>query len=88
MSAVARGTAAAIQDPESAVDTLEESVETNPETSRRAVHAQVEATLPLLSRSGYVSPSRADELVGWMHGQGLIRRELPASTLLTDSYLP
>jgi putative hydroxymethylpyrimidine transport system substrate-binding protein len=52
MSAVARGTAAATEDPKGAVDAIVEALEANPPPSRKVLEAQVKATLPLLSRSG------------------------------------
>jgi putative hydroxymethylpyrimidine transport system substrate-binding protein len=88
LSAVARGTAAALEDPEGTVDALEAESEHNPETSRKAMKAQVKATFPLLSRNGYVSPAQARELVDWMREEGMIQRKVPVKTLLTNAYLP
>lgn len=87
MSALARGTAAAIEDPEGDVDLLEESIEANQNLSRKATEAQVESTLPLLSRSGHVSPGQAGDLADWMREEGMIRRTPSASELLTNRYL-
>ena len=50
-AAVARGTAAAIEDPRAAVTAIERTPGANLDLSRKAVEAEVEATLPLLSRS-------------------------------------
>ncbi|HMI81275.1 MAG TPA: ABC transporter substrate-binding protein, partial [Solirubrobacterales bacterium] len=88
MSALSRGTAAAVGDRESALDSIEGSGETNIEVGRRAKEVQLEATLPLLSRSAYMNPTQASELVHWMHEQGMIQRKLPASAFLTNAYLP
>ena len=82
LAAVARGTAAAIEDPKGAVKALETEYETNPETGRKALEAQVKATFPLLSRSGHVSPGQARALIDWMHEEGMIEREVPVSMLL------
>lgn len=49
LAAVDRGTAAAIADPEAAARVVETSIGTNPDLSRKATEAEVEATLPLLS---------------------------------------
>jgi putative hydroxymethylpyrimidine transport system substrate-binding protein len=49
MTAAARGTAAAIEDPEAAVDAI---VEKTDDPDRKAIKASVEETLPLLSESG------------------------------------
>lgn len=88
MSAVAHGTAAAIEDPKAAVNVLVGASESNPNDSRKWIEAETEATLPLLSRSGYVSPAQARHLVNWMHEEGMIRRKVPVATLLTNRYLP
>jgi len=81
MSAVARGTAAAVEDPEAAVSAVEGFVESNPETSRKETKAEVEATLPLLSKSGKVSPNQARRLIDWMYEQKMIQRK-PSPTAL------
>ena len=88
LAAVRRGTAAAIRDPEAAVEATESSGEPNVEASPRDTEAEVEATLPLLSRSGRMSPARARRLIAWMHREGLTRRTPPVSSLLTNRYLP
>jgi putative hydroxymethylpyrimidine transport system substrate-binding protein len=87
MSAVARGTAAAVEDPEGALEAIEEGPEPNPEINRQEMEAQLKATLPLLSKSGYMNPEQAGELVEWMHRQGITQRELSVSKLLTNAYL-
>jgi len=87
LAAVARGTEAAERDPESAASLIEESVESNPESSPKQVEAEVRATLPLLSRRGYMDPSKASELNTWMYEQGLIHQEPPVSGMLSNDYL-
>jgi ABC-type nitrate/sulfonate/bicarbonate transport system substrate-binding protein len=84
IAAMARGTAAAIEDPEAAANAILEGTE---EVSRSAAEAEVEATLPLFSRSGHMDPELASRLAGWMHEEGLIKRPVPASALLTNRYL-
>ena len=84
MAAVIRGTAAAIEDPRESVETVDESVWGNPETDRRAARAQVEVTLPLLSRTGRIDPERAQRLIDWMADEGIIEKQFQASTLLLD----
>jgi putative hydroxymethylpyrimidine transport system substrate-binding protein len=81
MAAVARGTAAAIKDPEAAVQAIEKSPEGENVFGHKAVEAEVQATLPLLSRTGRISPARTRNLVAWMHRQGLIQRTPPVSEL-------
>jgi putative hydroxymethylpyrimidine transport system substrate-binding protein len=87
MSAVKRGTAAAIEAPEEVVKTIEGYGETNPETSPEALKAQVKATSPLLSKNSYVSPEQARALVDWMHEEEMIQRKVPVAQLLTNAYL-
>lgn len=83
LTALARGTDAAIEDPEAAAEALaEQALKPN----RKAIEAELEATLPLLSRSGRMSPGKAGRLVAWMREQGLVQRQLPASALLTNRY--
>jgi len=82
MSAVARGTAAAVKDPEGVVDAIMGFSESNPETSRKEAKAEVEATLPLLSASGQVSPDQAKQLVDWMYAQEMIQQKPSPATLI------
>jgi putative hydroxymethylpyrimidine transport system substrate-binding protein len=88
LSAVAHGTAAAVEDPDGTVNALEAESEHNPEASHKAMKAQVKATFPLLSRNGYVSPAQARELVDWMYKEGMIQRNVSVKTLLINAYLP
>ncbi|HEV2727163.1 MAG TPA: ABC transporter substrate-binding protein, partial [Solirubrobacterales bacterium] len=85
LSAMARGTAAAVANPKAAVEAIIEQSES--ELDRRAIDASVEATLPLLSRDGYIDPGQADRLAEWMHEEGMTRRALPAPELFTNEYL-
>ncbi|HET7508789.1 MAG TPA: ABC transporter substrate-binding protein [Solirubrobacterales bacterium] len=88
MSAVVRGSAKSIEDPTAALNSIEGGAERNPETSRKEMEAQVEATVPLLSKDGYVSPGQARGLVDWMYEEGMIQRKVPVAALLTNRYLP
>ncbi|HEX7278092.1 MAG TPA: ABC transporter substrate-binding protein [Solirubrobacterales bacterium] len=87
MSAVARGVAAAVEDPEATVRAIDESGEAGPGRSRKTTEAEVEATLPLLSESGQMDTDQASELIAWMREQGLIERKQPVSELLTNDFL-
>lgn len=86
MSAAVRGTAAAVEDPKGAFGALDFNADANPETSREALWAQVQATNPLFSEDGYVDPDQAQSLVDWMHEEGMIEEEVPVETLLTNDY--
>jgi putative hydroxymethylpyrimidine transport system substrate-binding protein len=88
MAAVARGTAKAIEDPRSAFFAIKYAVEAELPTDRETTEAEIEATLPLLSESGEMSPIRASHLVEWMQQEGMIQRKPPVSALLTNRYLP
>lgn len=85
MSALARGTAAAIEDPVAATAVV---AERERELSRDAARTSVEATLPLLSESGRMSAARAGETIDWMREEGMVKRPPRASELLTNDYLP
>jgi len=82
MSAIDRGTAAAAEDPGGAVDAVVEGLEANPPPNRKVMEAQMNATLPLLSRNGRLDRERVEDLSAWMYREGLTGREVPAETLL------
>jgi putative hydroxymethylpyrimidine transport system substrate-binding protein len=86
MSAVAHGTIAAANDPAAAVEAIEAGDEGNPDATPEATEAEAEATLPLLSRNGYISPRRARRLGEWMFAQGMLKRRPRVSDLLTNRY--
>ncbi|HEX5989931.1 MAG TPA: ABC transporter substrate-binding protein [Solirubrobacterales bacterium] len=87
MAAVARGTAAAIEDPEAAASVIERSIGADADRSRKVNEAQVEATLPLLSRDGYLDPDQAKGLVDWMQEEGMAQQAPSVDELFTDEYL-
>lgn len=70
--AVVKGVTAAIEDPQAAASVILSELERDPELSRKDIEAQLEATLPVLSRSGSISPQRLKELVDWMYRQGWV----------------
>lgn len=88
MAAVTRGVAAAVAEPRESLALVERSVDSNPETGRRSARAQLEATLPLLSRSGRVEPGRVQALIDWMAREGMIQRRFPVSELLAGDSHP
>lgn len=76
MSAVARGTAAAVEDPEAAAAAIiaaRKRLEL-PAAKPKVTKAKVEATLPLLARTSRINRKRAAHLEEWMREQGLIQR--------------
>jgi putative hydroxymethylpyrimidine transport system substrate-binding protein len=88
MSAVLRGTRFAAGHPKAAAKAIEEGPETNPKSTRKEIEAELRATLPLLSKSGYMDPAQTTGLVEWMQGERQIERPVPTSDLLTNEYLP
>lgn len=86
MSALARGTAAAAEEPGKVLSALERAAGANPSISPRALRAQVKATLPLLSKNNYVNQARIETFVNWMHAEGMIQRKLGVATLSTNYY--
>lgn len=82
LDASVRGNRAAPGDPKAATEAVVAqslgSVEPKP------ARAGIEATAPLLSQTGDVDEEQLQELIDWMHGQGMIRRKLPASDLLAN----
>jgi putative hydroxymethylpyrimidine transport system substrate-binding protein len=84
MSAVGRGTEAAVEDPEAAVQAIVEAIGANPELHRPEKEVQVKATLPLLSGSGRMSPARAEALARWMYEEGMVKRRWAAGELLAE----
>jgi len=86
MSALDRGTAAAIEHPAAAARAIAAEL-SEPEKNAAKWRSRLRATLPLLSRSGHMNPPRADRLGDWMFARGLIEFEAPASELLTNAHL-
>ncbi|HET7591128.1 MAG TPA: ABC transporter substrate-binding protein [Solirubrobacterales bacterium] len=87
MSALARGTTAALEHPAATVKILEAAPERNPELSPGMTAAEVKATLPLLSRTGAMDAGRVAGLVRWLHEEELIQKEVPVSQLLTSRFV-
>jgi putative hydroxymethylpyrimidine transport system substrate-binding protein len=85
ISAMERGVAAAIDDPEAAAEAI---LAKGYADDRRAVEAELAATLPLLSTDGRMDRQQAERLVDWMFEHGIISRKPPVSDLLNNDYLP
>ena len=85
LSALAQGTAAAAKDPQGTVEALMKVEESNSETSRKAMKAQLEATLPLITKGATVSRAQARRLENWMYEEGMIQRKFPLGPLLAPS---
>jgi putative hydroxymethylpyrimidine transport system substrate-binding protein len=87
MTAVKRGTRAAVEDPDAALRVIEEDIEADPEASRKQTEAQLKATLPLLSKDGHMDLAQASDLIAWMHETGIVEREPSVERLFTNDYL-
>ncbi len=91
IAALARGTAAATENPKAAANAL---LEANPDLDPKLTRAEVAATLPLLDPAGdghpygYMDPARWDDFIGWMRDNGLISTLPPAAGVLSNDYLP
>lgn len=89
MSAVTRGTAAAIEDPKAAavaISSARKELEL-PVAGPKLTETKVEASLPLLARDAQMSRGGATRLATWMHEQDLIRQKLPTAAVLTNRYV-
>lgn len=80
MKAVSRGNAVVKKDPAAGY----KAVIDNPleKAELKDMRAGVEATAPLLSETGEIDPERVSGLIEWMHEQGMIEDEIPASQLI------
>lgn len=90
IAALARGTSAAIADPNQATQAV---LSANDALDPKVTAAEVKATLPLLAAQkgkpyGYMDPAKWKTFVGWMRDNDLIQTLPPPSELLTNSYLP
>jgi len=85
LAALARGTAAAAKSPNA---TSEAILAANRDLQPRLTRAEVEATLPLLSRSGRMDPAKWTRFVAWMNENGQLSGRPAPSQVLTNEYLP
>jgi putative hydroxymethylpyrimidine transport system substrate-binding protein len=91
IGALARGTAAAVENPKLATQAV---LGANSSLDPKTISAEVAATLPLLEPSqkghpfGYMDPRSWQDFVGWMRDNGLIESLPATSDLLTNDYLP
>jgi putative hydroxymethylpyrimidine transport system substrate-binding protein len=90
ISALQRGTEAAVADPKAATEAL---LAANSSLEPKLTEAQVEATLPLLSNTpagepyGWMNPKEWEEFGAWMRDEELISTLPKASEMLTNAYL-
>jgi putative hydroxymethylpyrimidine transport system substrate-binding protein len=84
LGALARGTAAAIENPEATTKAL---LEANPNLDPKLTRAEVAATLPLLSRRGTMNPAEWKAFIAWMRENKLISGNPTAAEVLSNEYL-
>ena len=85
LAALARGTAAAKENPNAAAKAL---LEANRDLDPKLTEAELAATLPLLSLRGAMNKGEWSRFIAWMHDNGLISASPAATEALTDAYLP
>ncbi len=80
LKAVARGSVAVEEDPEAGSEAVvDRSLEY---ASPKPTLAGVEATAPLLSKTGEIDRAKLKGLVEWMYDEGMIERRVPVSRLV------
>ncbi len=74
MAAARRGTATAVEDPEAATEAVVAGLEGEgyEDENRSTVEAGVEASLPLLSRTGRLDRAEEERLRDWMRAEGIL----------------
>ena len=90
ISALKRGTEAAVANPKAASEAI---LAANSSLEPKLTEAQIAATLPLLEGTapgkpyGYLDPKEWEAFAGWMRDEELIAELPQASELLTNAYL-
>jgi putative hydroxymethylpyrimidine transport system substrate-binding protein len=84
LAALARGTAAAVKSPDAAAEAL---LEANSDLDPKLTRAELSATLPLLSKSGFMNPAEWRAFIAWMRDNGLISGHPSAAQVLSNAYL-
>jgi putative hydroxymethylpyrimidine transport system substrate-binding protein len=84
LGALARGTAAAVKNPGAATKAL---LEANSDLDPKLTRAEVEATLPLLSKRGTMDPAAWRKFIAWMRENDLISGNPSTAEVLSNAYL-
>jgi putative hydroxymethylpyrimidine transport system substrate-binding protein len=84
LSALARGTAAAVKSPGATTAAL---LAANSNLNPKLTRAEVDATLPLLSRRGTMDPAKWKAFIAWMQENGLISGRPTTAEVLSNAYL-
>ncbi|HET7054781.1 MAG TPA: lipoprotein [Solirubrobacterales bacterium] len=84
LGALARGTAAAVKNPEAATRAL---LAANSDLDPKLTRAEVAATLPLLSKRGTMNPTEWQAFIAWMQHNELIAGRPATAEVLSNEYL-
>ncbi len=84
LGALARGTAAAIKSPAATTEAL---LAANSDLDPKLTRAEVEATLPLLSKRGVMDVSEWTAFIAWMRENELISGNPSTAEVLSNAYL-
>lgn len=84
LAALARGTAAAAENPAATTKAL---LEANSDLDPRLTKAEVAATLPLLSGSGRMNPAKWKAFIAWAQENGVITGRPSTAEVLSNEYL-
>ena len=84
LGALARGTAAAMKNRTATTEAL---LTANRDLDPRLTEAEVVATLPLLSKKGYMNPAKWKAFIAWMQDNGQISGRPSTAEVLTNEYL-
>jgi len=84
LGALARGTAAAIKSPAATTEAL---LAANSDLDPKLTQAEVEATLPLLSKRGVMDASKWKAFIAWMKENELISGSPSTAEVLSNEYL-
>lgn len=91
MSALARGTAQAVAEPNAAADTM---LKANPSLDPKVTAAQIKTTLPLLAQKskddpfGYMNPADWQNFINWMVDNDVLGAQQRAVDALNNEMLP
>jgi putative hydroxymethylpyrimidine transport system substrate-binding protein len=83
LEATARGAVAVEEDPEAGSQAVVDK--TLEYAAPKPTLAGVEATAPLLSKTGEIDRAKLKRLVDWMYEQGMIKRKVPVSRLIATA---
>jgi putative hydroxymethylpyrimidine transport system substrate-binding protein len=84
LGALARGTAAAVKSPDATTEAL---LAANKDLDPKLTRAEVDATLPLLSKRGDMDPAEWSDFIAWMRDNELIAGRPATDEVLSNEYL-